>query len=131
LNASHCTLFFYEFLSEGFSHVKFLMRQCLIQAYALSHVFPTGVFLEIKLRHRLPLKPCRFHDRVTTKQIILIFFPQDFSKEFKNILISRFDSVKGGVLQKHYKSIIDLLNEAYQEAAHKGFMTLNPSNGSY
>jgi hypothetical protein len=30
-----------------------------------------------------------------------------------------------------YKSIIiDLLNEAYQGAAHKGFMTLNPSNGS-
>jgi hypothetical protein len=26
--------------------------------------------------------------------------------------------------------IIDLLNDAYQEAAHKGFMTLNPSNGS-
>jgi hypothetical protein len=49
------------------------MRQCLIQAYALSHVFPTGFFLEIKLRHRLLLKPCRFHDRITTKQIIPIF----------------------------------------------------------
>jgi hypothetical protein len=104
LNASHYTLFFYEFLPEGFSHVKFLMRQCLILISffptGLSHFSPLGFFLEIKLRHRLLIKPCRFHDRVTTKQIIPIFFPQGFSKEFKNILILRFDSVKGGVTKE-------------------------------
>jgi hypothetical protein len=42
--------------SIRFSHTKFLTRQWLIQAYALSHVFPTGVFLEIISRHWLFLE---------------------------------------------------------------------------
>jgi hypothetical protein len=41
LNASHCTLFFYEFLPEGFSHIKFLMRQCLIQVLGNSGKYIT------------------------------------------------------------------------------------------
>jgi hypothetical protein len=35
----HIVLFFNEFLPLGFSHIKFLTRQCLIQAYALPMVF--------------------------------------------------------------------------------------------
>jgi hypothetical protein len=40
-----------------------------------------------------------------------------------------------GVEYCYKRIIIDLLNDAYQKAAHqgaahKGFMTLNPSNGS-
>jgi hypothetical protein len=37
-------------------------------------------FFKIKRRHRLLIKPCRFHDRVTTKQIIPIFFHRVFQR---------------------------------------------------
>jgi hypothetical protein len=62
------------------------------------------------------LKPYRFNDRVTTKQIIPIF-PTGFFKGIQEQFDLKIDSVNGGVLQMHF---IDLIKEAYEEVAHHG-----------
>jgi hypothetical protein len=78
--------------------------------------FPHWGFSRDKLRHGILLKPYRFHDRVTTKQIIPIF-PTRFFKGIQEQFDLKIDSVKGGVLQMHF---INLIKEAYEEAAHHG-----------
>jgi hypothetical protein len=78
-------------------------------------IFPHWGFSRDKLRHEILLKPYRFHDRVTTKQII-----PTFTRIFKGIqgqFDLKIDSAKGGVLQMHF---INLIKEAYEEAAHHG-----------